>query len=107
MRDCERERAESTRSRSRLHVTKSENRCTKVLFGADYPISHFRGRGVTGENSFQWIYADQMCNPAMTLIGVEFLLSRRWAAEEVGLGPSEIERVFLGSAPDMLGTGQG
>lgn len=75
----------------------------RVLFGTDYPISHFRGRCVTAGNSFQWIYAEEMRNPAMTLIGIESLLSLRQACEQLGLGRGDIERLFLGNARAVLG----
>ncbi len=54
----------------------------RVLFGTDYPVSHFRGRCVTAGNSFQWIYAEEMRNPAMTLVGIESLRSLRYEAAE-------------------------
>lgn len=76
----------------------------RMLFGTDYPVSHFRGRCVTAGGSFQWIYAEEMRNPAMTLIGIESLLSLRQAAESLGLRPAEIERIFLGNAQRLLGS---
>jgi predicted TIM-barrel fold metal-dependent hydrolase len=75
----------------------------RVLYGSDYPISHFRGRCVTAGDSFQWIYADEMNNPRMTLIGIESLLSHRKAAEDLGLRRAEIERIFYGNAWRLLG----
>lgn len=75
----------------------------RVIYGSDYPISHFRGRCVTAGDSFQWIYAEEMNNPRMTLIGIESLLSHRKAAEELGLRRAEIERVFFGNARKLLG----
>lgn len=75
----------------------------RVLYGSDYPESHVRGRCVTAGNSAQWIYADTMNNPAMTLVGIESLRSLREAAEQLRLGSADIERIFSGNARALLG----
>lgn len=74
----------------------------RVIYGSDYPISHVRGRCVTAGDSFQWIYGEEMNNPRMTLVGIESLLSHRQAAEDLGLGRVEIEKLFHGNAQALL-----
>ena len=74
----------------------------RVLYGTDYPESHLRGRCVTAGKSAQWIYADTMNNPAMTLVGIESLRSLREASEQLGLGAPEVGRIFSGNARELL-----
>ena len=74
----------------------------RVFFGTDYPVCHFRGRCVTAGNSAQWIYADDLGNPAMTLVGIESLLSLRRAAEDLGLNAADIQHIFYDNAQAML-----
>jgi glutamate-1-semialdehyde 2,1-aminomutase len=99
-------------------VTESETfRCAletlgprRMVFGSDFPISQLRGRCVaTGKDSFSWFYAGEPGEPSenggagdMTLIGIESLLCLREAAEDCGLGETEINDIFLHNALRLL-----
>lgn len=75
----------------------------RVLYGSDYPISHLRGRCVTVGNQMLWVYAEENNAPAMTLIGIESLLSLRVACTQAGLGKNDIQRIFRENALAVLG----
>jgi glutamate-1-semialdehyde 2,1-aminomutase len=79
----------------------------RILFGTDFPISHLRGRCVaTGGNAFSWFYADNSgsngASHEMTLIGIESLVCLREAAEDCGLGETDIQDIFLKNALRLL-----
>ena len=57
----------------------------RLLYGSDFPVSHFRGRSVAAADSFVWLYGDTpvwgekhaQVNPV--LVGLEHLRSLKWA----------------------------
>lgn len=79
----------------------------RVLYGADYPVSHLRGRCVAAGDSFLWIsaannelkaaYGDIM--PA--LVGHESLRTVKLAALNCQLSDSQVEDIFLGNARQL------
>ena len=83
----------------------------RLLWGSDYPISHMRGRCVAMGDQFVWFYEDsvdwQKISPNAKVqpyfIGHESLRSLKHAAMALRLKDSEIEKIFYGTAREMLG----
>ncbi len=81
----------------------------RVLYGADFPVSHLRGRCVGLGDSFFWIspqntqlqvpYADLQ----LALVGHESLRMLKVAAMATGLTDSQVEDVFFGNAERLFG----
>lgn len=81
----------------------------RLLYGADFPVTHERGRCVAIGDSFLWLsesntnfdvpYAD--LRP--TLIGLESLRVLKTACRNLRLSDSEIEDIFWGNAAEMYG----
>ena len=80
----------------------------RLLYGADAPVTHLRGRCVAIGDSFLWLsesntrfetaYSD--CRPA--LVGFESLRALKLACWNLQLSDSEVERVFWDNAADMF-----
>jgi glutamate-1-semialdehyde 2,1-aminomutase len=76
----------------------------RVLYGSDFPVSHFRGRCVALGDSFLWLspentqldaaYADVQ----FALVGHEALRTLKVAAVSLGLSDSQVEDIFLHNA---------
>lgn len=74
--------------------------CERLLYGADFPVSHLRGRCVGLGDSFFWIspentqlhvpYADLQ----LSLVGLESLRSLKLAAYSLGLSDTQVEGIF-------------
>lgn len=81
----------------------------RILFGSDYPISNFRGRGFTLGESFHWIYeepenpAQEIVNRRSVLVGLESLAALREASEHFGLTAPDLEKIFHRNALALLG----
>ena len=81
----------------------------RVLYGADFPVSHLRGRWVGLGDSFFWIssqntrlqvpYADLQ----LAMVGHESLRMLKVAAMATGLTDSQVEDVFWGNAQRLFG----
>jgi glutamate-1-semialdehyde 2,1-aminomutase len=81
----------------------------RLLYGADSPVSHHRGRCVAIGDSFLWLsetntqfsaaYAD--IRPA--LIGHESLRVLKRACWNLGLSDSDVERIFWDNAAHLYG----
>lgn len=81
----------------------------RVLYGADFPVSHLRGRCVGLGDSFFWIspqntqlqvpYADLQ----LALVGHESLRMLKVAVMATGLTDSQVEDVFFGNAERVFG----
>jgi glutamate-1-semialdehyde 2,1-aminomutase len=81
----------------------------RVLYGADFPVSHLRGRCVGLGDSFFWIspqntqlqvpYADLQ----LAMVGHESLRMLKVAAMATGLTDSQVEDVFWGNAARLFG----
>jgi glutamate-1-semialdehyde 2,1-aminomutase len=81
----------------------------RVLYGADFPVSHLRGRCVGLGDSFFWIssqntqlqvpYADLQ----LAMVGHESLRMLKVAAMATGLTDSQVEDVFWGNAQRLFG----
>ncbi len=83
---------------------------SRLAFGTDWPISNVRGRCVSVGDGFFWMHehtADfrgaAFCRP--TLVGIESLLALRQAARTCNLTDADLERIFCGTARELLGTG--
>jgi glutamate-1-semialdehyde 2,1-aminomutase len=83
----------------------------RLLWGSDYPISHFRGRCVYIGDEFLWLYEDTLdwetVNPVgrvrPLLVGHESLRALKHAAMRLRLTDSQLEDVFFNNARAMLG----
>ncbi len=81
----------------------------RLLYGADFPVSHERGRCVAIGDSFLWLseantdfhvaYAD--LRPA--LVGLESLRVLKTACRTMRLSDSQVEDIFWGNAAELYG----
>jgi glutamate-1-semialdehyde 2,1-aminomutase len=83
----------------------------RLLYGSDFPVSHFRGRCVAIGDSFVWLYEDTLDWESVApygklepvLIGLEALRCLKLAARHARLSDGQIEGVFGGNARRLLG----
>ena len=83
----------------------------RLLWGSDYPISHFRGRCVSIGDEFLWLYEETLdwetVNPVGRVrpipVGHESLRALKHAAMRLRLGDTQIEDIFFNNARAMLG----
>lgn len=81
----------------------------RLLYGADFPVSHMRGRCVAIGDSFHWFYAGDMrlderhttLRPVM--VGLESLRSLKLAAWRLKLSDQQIEDIFFTNAAQLYG----
>jgi predicted TIM-barrel fold metal-dependent hydrolase len=78
----------------------------RLMWGTDYPFSHFHGRCVALNDSFVWLYDDTF-NPGplspdpelqMTLVGLESLRTLKYACQHCRLSDAQIEAIFCDNA---------
>ncbi|MDB5386356.1 MAG: kanB [Planctomycetaceae bacterium] len=81
---------------------------SRLLYGADFPVSEMLGRCVSIGDGFQWLYADSLdwnsskfAKPLY--IGLECLLAVQQACRTMKLRDDDIERIFRTNARQMLG----
>lgn len=82
---------------------------SRLLYGADFPVTHLRGRCVAIGDSFLWLseentqfsvsYADM--KPLMILL--ESLRALKQACWNLRLSDTDVERIFYGNAVEMFG----
>lgn len=78
----------------------------RILFGTDYPVSHFRGRCVTAGRGLRWDLQERgQPSAGFHPVGLESLHALRQAMEETGATASEVEAVFYGNAQGLLPEG--
>ena len=82
----------------------------RLIWGSDYPISHFRGRCVAIGDEFLWLYEDTLDWKTISgveirpyLIGLESLRALKQAAQRLRLSDSQIEDLFYNNSRQMLG----
>jgi predicted TIM-barrel fold metal-dependent hydrolase len=83
----------------------------RLLWGSDYPISHFRGRCVSIGDEFLWLYEETLdwdtVNPVgkirPLLVGHESLRALKLAAMRLRLSDAQLEDIFFNNARAMLG----
>jgi len=83
----------------------------RLLYGSDFPVSHFRGRCVAIGDSFLWLYEDTLDWEAVApygtlapvLVGLEALRCLELAAQHTQLTDSQVADVFGGNARRLLG----
>lgn len=81
----------------------------RLLYGADFPVSHVRGRCVAIGDSFLWLdeantrfsAAYGAVRPVLVLL--ESLRALKQAMWNLGAGDSDVERVFSGNAHELYG----
>jgi predicted TIM-barrel fold metal-dependent hydrolase len=83
---------------------------TRLMYGSDFYVSHFRGKCVAIADSFVWLYEDSVrWSSAMQtdlqpiLIGLESLRCLKLAARHTHLTDRQIENVFYGNAAELYG----
>ena len=80
----------------------------RVLYGSDYPVSHWRGKAITIGDGFCWLleheidWSDWKLGKP-TLVGIESLHAVKQAAHMLDLRDADIERVFYDNAVELLG----
>jgi glutamate-1-semialdehyde 2,1-aminomutase len=80
----------------------------RLLYGSDFPISHFRGRCVALGDSFLWLSADNTNFKTMygevqpTLVGIESLRVLKLACMNLSLSSSEIDAIFYENAAQLF-----
>jgi len=83
----------------------------RLLYGADFPVTHLRGRCVAIGDSFLWLTADNTKFEASyapiepLLIFLESLRALKTACWNLGLNDGAIERIFYLNAEQMFGVG--
>jgi glutamate-1-semialdehyde 2,1-aminomutase len=82
---------------------------SRVLWGSDFPVSEMRGRCVTVGDYFYWLHPEVIApefrtqgSEAMTLVGIESLLTLREACDDAGMTASDIQNIFLNNALRLL-----
>lgn len=81
----------------------------RLLYGADFHVSHMRGRCIAIGDSFHWLYAEEMdlaekhINLQPVLIGLESLRSLILAFHRLKLTDRQIEAIFYGNSAALFG----
>ncbi len=81
----------------------------RLLWGSDVPVCHDRGRCVAIGDSFLWLseantdFHIPYAPYPPVLVGLEALRALKQACWNLGLGDSDIERIFRGNAGEMYG----
>ena len=81
----------------------------RLMYGSDFPISHLRGRSLSINDYFLWIYEDSPVwgtgpnQVQPVLVGLEHLRSMKWACWSERLTDSQVEDVFWNNAAGLLG----
>ena len=81
----------------------------RLLYGSDFPISHFRGRCVAIGDSFHWLSMENTNFNAgymevrPTLVGIESLRVLKHACLNLRLADREVESIFYGNAAQLFG----
>jgi len=80
----------------------------RLLYGADFPVTHLRGRCVAIGDSFLWLTEDNTRFDAAygavkpLLIALESLRALKQACWNMRLSDSEVEQIFYGNAAAMF-----
>jgi len=80
----------------------------RLLYGSDFPVTHFRGRCVAIGDSFLWVSSENTdFHPVHgdvhpTLVGIESLRALKLACMNLRLRDSEVESVFYGNSAELL-----
>ncbi|MAE62686.1 MAG: hypothetical protein CMJ18_00315 [Phycisphaeraceae bacterium] len=79
----------------------------RLLYGSDYPISAMRCRSTSVGDGFFWLHGDDprwndWTMGALTLSGIDSLLALRQAARLLDLNDTDVERIFVHNAKDLL-----
>lgn len=80
----------------------------RLLYGADFPVSEFKGRCVSIGDGFQWLYEETLDWKASRFsrpqfIGIECLLAVQQACRTMRLRDDDVERIFSTNARNLLG----
>lgn len=79
----------------------------RLLYGADFPVTHERGRCIAIGDSFLWLsesntnFKTAYADLRPTLVGLESLRVLKTACRNMRLSDSQIEDVFWGNAASM------
>lgn len=81
---------------------------SRLLYGSDFPVSEMRGRSLSVGDGFFWLYdhnteLEGWLHARPQLVGIESLLALRQACRTLGLIDRDLERIFGGSARQLLG----
>ena len=80
----------------------------RLLYGSDFPVSNYRGRGTSLGDSFFCTQAYNVRSDAdphrtATLVGIESILALQYACRLAHLGDTDVERIFVENARRELG----
>ena len=80
---------------------------SRLMYGLDFPVSEQRGKAITVGDGFTWLDHknhdwDASMHGAHTLVGIENLLALRDACRDTHMDDSDIERIFFGTANELL-----
>jgi len=83
----------------------------RLMYGSDFPVSHFRGRCVGIGDSFLWLYEDTLDWTAVAayaslqpvFVGLEALRCLKLAARHTRLSDTQMEGIFGANARRLLG----
>ncbi len=82
---------------------------SRLLYGADFPVTHLRSRCVAIGDSFLWLDASNTrlqashAEISFTLVAIESLRALKVACMSLGLSDAEVEAIFWGNAASMYG----
>lgn len=80
----------------------------RLMWGADFPVSHMRGRSLAAADTFIWLYGDtpvwgqRIGKIEPTLIGIENLRSMKYACWSEKLTDSQVEDIFWNNAAALF-----
>jgi glutamate-1-semialdehyde 2,1-aminomutase len=83
----------------------------RLMWGSDYPFSHFHGRCICINDNFVWLYDDNF-DPAplspdpkleFSLVGLESLRCLKVACQHCDLSDSQVEAIFCDNALSLFG----
>lgn len=80
---------------------------TRLMYGSDFPVSELRGHALSVGDGFMWLYENnvewkdwQHCQPVP--VGIESLLALQQACRTMCLNDSDLERIFISNARQLL-----
>ena len=82
---------------------------TRLMWGSDWPFSHFHGRCIAVGDIFTWVYDDQIefgvhtigAQPGLTLVNHESLRALKYACRAARLSQAQIEAIFYDNAAEL------
>lgn len=81
----------------------------KLLYGSDFPVSHYRGRSVAAADSFIWLYenspvwSEKHLSIHPVFVGLEHLRALKWACWSERLKDDQVAAIFWTNSARLFG----